>query len=81
MLTITSDRYLGTIQDSNRNQQTPNDTNRWSQAPQRLFKDAWRFLLTLNGICWCLVVSDGGFYCSMVSGNVRWALRSFSKGI
>ena len=59
MLTITSSSYLGTIQDNNRHQQKPTDTNRRSQAPKSLFKDAWRLMLTLNGICWCLLVSFG----------------------
>ena len=44
--------------ETNRHQMTPTDGTR---HPKRLFKDAWRLLLTLNGICWCLLVSDDVF--------------------
>ena len=42
--------------DTNRHQMTPTGGPR---LPKRLFKDVWRLGLTSNGICWCLLVSDG----------------------
>ena len=56
-----------TATETNRHQMTPTDGTR---HPKRLFKDAWRLLLTLNGICWCLLVSDDVFQCPMVSYGV-----------
>ena len=49
--------HIRTTADTIRLQQTPNDTNRRPQTPKRPFKDVWRFVLTWNGVCWCLLVS------------------------
>ena len=55
-LKITSSRYLKTTSDTNiRNQQTPNDTNRQSQAPQKAVQGCvaapvdieWHFLVSV----------------------------------
>ena len=43
-----------TPSDSNRHQTTPTDVPR---HPKRPFKDVLRFVLTWNGVCWCLLVS------------------------
>ena len=50
-------------------QRTQNFTNRRSSTPKRLFEDIWRLMLTLNRICWCLLVSEGVFQCLMLSGD------------
>ena len=42
--------------ETNKHQTTPTDGPR---HPKRLFKEAWRLLLTLMGICWCFLVSFG----------------------
>ena len=69
-----------TTTDTNRNQQTPRDGPR---HPKRLFKDVWRLMLTLNGICWCLLVSFGAWrrlfsvlWCLEMRGG---CLRIYSK--
>ena len=48
---------IRTTTDTIRLQQTPNDTNRLPQTPKRPFKDVRWFVLTWNGVCWCLLVS------------------------
>jgi hypothetical protein len=57
---------LQVSQDNSGQKQTPTKTNRHQSTPtdgprqpKMLFKDAWRLLLTSNGICWCLLVSFG----------------------
>ena len=49
-------RQFRTTTDTNRHQMTPTGGPR---LPKRLFKDVWRLGLTSNGICWCLLLSDG----------------------
>ena len=56
-----------TPKEANRHQTTPTDGPR---HPKRLFKEAWRLLLTLNGICWCLFVSFGVWRRLLVSYGV-----------
>ena len=82
MLTVRSPRYLGTIQDNNRHQQTPRDS---PKHPKRQFEDVWLFRLTLNGICWCVLLSFGVWrrrrsvlWCLEMRGG---CLRSYSKDI
>ena len=86
---------LQVSQDNSGQKQTPTKTNRHQSTPtdgprqpKMLFKDAWRLLLTSNGICWCLLVSFGVFWCLTASFSVLWflemrggCLRSFSKDI
>ena len=62
----TSSRYLGTVKDNSRHQQTPNN------------KDVWQFMLTSIGICWCLMTSFTVLCCLQMSEG---CLRSFSRGI
>ena len=70
-----------TTTDTNRHQTTPTDGPRHSK---RLFKDAWRLLLTLNGICWSLLESFGVWRRLLVSYGV-WRCEEgvwgFWKGI
>ena len=74
MLTITSSRDLGTIQYNNRHQRKPTDTKTTPtespRHPKSLFKNTWRLMLTLNGICWCLLVSLGVWRHLLVSYGV-----------
>ena len=64
MLSDTSSRYLRTNQDTIRLQQTPNDTNRRPQKPQKAVQGCaavrvdmeWRLLVSV-GVWWCLLVS------------------------
>ena len=55
---------LQVSQDKWGQQQTPTDSNRHQRTttdfprhPKRPFKDVWQFVLTWNGVCWCLLVS------------------------
>ena len=55
---------LQVSQDKSGQQQTPSDSNRhqttptdFPRHPKRPFKDVRRFVLTWNGVCWCLLVS------------------------
>ena len=81
--THNSSRYLGTIQDNNRHQQTPTDTKQHQQAfpgtQKRLFKDVRRFVLTSNGVWWYLMASIGVFYCLMLSLDVRRVSKKFQR--
>ena len=64
---------LHVSRDSSGQQQTPTETQRHQtkpRQPKRLFKDAWRLLLTLNGICWCLLVSFCVCWCLLASYGV-----------
>ena len=68
MFTITSSRYLGTIQDNNRHQQKLIDTNRHQQTVPGNPKGCSRMRgascwhqMAFAGVCWCLLVSDGVF--------------------
>ena len=56
-----------TTTDTIRHQTTPTDGPRHSKW---LFKDAWRLLLTLNGICWSLLESFGVWRRLLVSYGV-----------
>ena len=75
MLSDTSFRYLGTLQDNNRHQTTPTDV---AKHPKRLFKDVWQFMLTSIFVCWCLMTSFTVLCCLQMSEG---CLRSFSRGI
>ena len=77
MLSDTSFRYLGTTTDTNRHQRTPTDVAR---HPKRLFKDLWRFMLTSNGVCRGLMVSNDVPYCLMLSADVKRVSKKFLKG-
>ena len=68
ILSDTSSRYLGTILDNNRHQTTP----------KKFFADMLRFMMTLSGVCWSLMVSG---LCLLVS-DVVWRRVSgeFLKG-
>ena len=85
MLTMPSSRYLGTILDHNRHQQTPNDTNRRSQALQKAVQgcvaapvDIEWHLLESVGVFWCLTASFSVLWCLEMWGG---CLASFWKGI
>ena len=56
---------------------TPTDVPR---HPIRLFEDVWRFMLTLNGVCWCVSVSSGVFNYLMLSGDLSRVPEEFLKG-
>ena len=56
MLSDTSFRYLGTLQDNNRHQQTPNHTNRRCQTPKKALQG---FVAVYVDIKWRLLRSDG----------------------
>ena len=64
MLSDTSSRYLGTIQDNNRHQQTPNNTNRRSQAHKRAVQGCVAFYVYIKGR---LLVSDGVYWRLLLS--------------
>ena len=77
MLTIRSPRYLGTIQDNNRQQQTPTETNRHQETVPGTPKGCSRMCggscwhwMAFAGACWCLLVPDGVFLVSY--GVWRW---------
>ena len=85
MLSDTSFRYLGTLQDTSRHQQTPADTKQHqttptdvAKHPKRLFKDVRQFMLTSIFVCWCLMTSFTVLCCLQMSEG---CLRSFSRGI
>ena len=68
---------LHVSRDNSGKQQTPTETNRHQTTPtdsprhpKRLFKEAWRLLLTLNGICWSLLESFGVWRLLLVSYDV-----------
>ena len=86
MFTITSSRYLGTIQDNNRHQQKLIDTNRHQQTVPGNPKGCSRMRgtscwhqMAFAGVCWCLLVSDGVCLCPMVSGDVKRVSEEFLK--
>ena len=70
MLSDTSLRYLGTLQNNNRHQTTPTDVSR---HPKKFFADVWRFMMTLNGVCWSLIVSFS-VWCSLEMWGVSQRL-------
>ena len=77
MLTIRSPRYLGAIQDNNRQQQTPTETNRHQETVPGTPKGCSRMCggscwhwMAFAGACWCLLVPDGVFLVSY--GVWRW---------
>ena len=74
----TSSRYPGTLQDNNRHQTTPADVARHRK---RLFKDMWQIILTSNGVCWRLTVSDDVLYCLCCLLMLKGCLRNLSTGI
>ena len=57
---------IRTPSDSNRHQTTPTD---FPRHPKRPFKDVRCFVLTWNGVCWCL----------LVSGDVKRVSEEFFK--
>ena len=76
---------LQVSRDNSGQQQTPTDTKRQSQAPQ---KTIWGCVAVQADIGWHLLVSIGVFRCLTASFSVLWCLkmwggclRSFSKGI
>ena len=77
MLSDTSSRYLGTLQDNNRDQQTPNNTNRCCQPPKKAVQGCVAIYVDIN---WHLLVSDDVLYCLMLSADVRGASKKFLKG-
>ena len=56
MLSDTSFRFLGTLQDNNRHQQTPNNTSRRCQTPK---KGVQGYVADYFDIKWRLLASDG----------------------
>ena len=87
MFTITSSRYLRTIQDKNRHQQKLIDTNRHQQTVpgnpkccSRMRGASCWHQMAFAGVCWCLLVSDGVFQCPMVSGDLRRVSEELLKG-
>ena len=65
--------------DTNRRQVTPTDVLRHRKI---LFEDVWPFMLTSNGIWWCLVVSTSDSCClEMWGGCMRSFSNSESEGI
>ena len=73
------------IQDTNRHQQTPSNTNRRSKTPKKtvqgcvaLHVDIWLRLLVSLGVFWCLAASFCVLWCREMWGG---CLRSFWKGI
>ena len=69
--------HFRTTTDTNRHQRTPTDVAR---HPKRLFKDLWRFMLTSNGVCRGLMVSNDVPYCLMLSADVKRVSKKFLKG-
>ena len=67
-------------------QQTPTNTklhqrcNRRYQTPIKDLRGCLAVHMTLNGLCWSLLVSDGVFYCLVLSGDVRRVSEEFPKG-
>ena len=74
----TSSRYPGTRQDNNRHQTTPAVVARHRK---RLFKDMWQIILTSNGVCWRLTVSDDVLYCLCCLLMLKGCLRNLSTGL
>ncbi len=69
--------HFRTTTETNKHQTAPTDVAR---HPKRLFKDVWQFMLTSNGVCWCLMVFDDVLYCLMLSADVRRVSEKFLKG-
>ena len=69
--------HFRTTTDTNRHQRTPTDVARHQK---RLFKDLWRFMLTSNGVCQGLMVSNDVPYCLMLSADVKRVSKKFLKG-
>ena len=67
-------------------QQTPTNTklhqrcNRRYQTPIKDLRGCLAVHMTLNDLCWSLLVSDGVFYCLVLSGDVRRVSEEFPKG-
>ena len=70
-------KLLQVSPDNSGHQLTPTGGPRHTK---RLFKVVWRLMLTSNGICWCLLVSNSILQCPMVLGNVRRVSEEFIKG-
>ena len=77
MLSDTSFRYLGTLQDNNRHQQTPNNTDRRCQTPKKAVQGCVAVYVDIN---FRLLVSDDVLYCLMLSADVRRVSKKFLKG-
>ena len=84
MLSDTSFRFLGTLQDNNRHQQTPNNTNRRCQTPkkgvqgQRMCGCLCWHQMSFAGVSWCLITSFTVLCCLQM---LKGCLRNFSRGI
>ena len=70
--------HFKTTTDTNRHQTTPADVARHRK---RLFKDMWQIILTSNGVCWRLTVSDDVLYCLYCLLMLKGCLRNLSTGI
>ena len=88
MFTITSSRYLRTIQDKNRHQQKPTDTKRHQQTVPGTPKGCSRMRGGSYSHWIAFLVSIGAFWCLTASFSVQCCLelregclRSLSKGI
>ena len=77
MLSYTSFVYLGTLQDNNRHQKTPNNTNRRCQTPKKAVQGCVAVYVDIN---FRLLVSDDILYCLMLSADVRRMSKKFLKG-
>ena len=70
MLSDTSPRYLGTLQDNNRHQQTPNNTDQRCQTPKMAVQGYVAVYVDINDVLYCL----------MLSVDIRRVSKKFIKG-
>ena len=85
MLSDTSFRFLGTLQDNNRHQTTPTDTKQHQQTLPDTQKGCSRMCgclcwhqMSFAGVCWCLMTSFTVLCCLQM---LKGCLRNFSRGI